>query len=240
MKQFYFSLFCLVFVGSIALACGSDEEPTPTSVPPTAIAAAPTFTPQPTLPPTASFTPTTAPGSSPSVSQTQKLEAIEAYPAPIVQGSDTVTDVASNALEAYPAPVSQESPSQTKVVTTTSENTYPAPCPSETFSFAEPVHVADKIVKGKGPAGIGIRLVNVTTLGDILGPDVTIDDNNEFSIPLSVTLRANHSIGLQVIMPDGGNESEFTAALVPCANVNSLMVVNENVGFVWARTVVNP
>jgi len=65
------------------------------------------------------------------------------------------------------------------------------------FSINEPVEGGDTIVSGIGPAGVPIRLVDVSEVGRILGETI-IDKNGTFSFTINVPLEAGHSIGLKL------------------------------------------
>jgi len=88
-----------------------------------------------------------------------------------------------------------------------SEGNLPA---GPTFSINEPVEGGDTIVSGIGPAGIPIRLVNVSEVGRILGETI-INQDGLFSFSVQTPLESGHSIGLQLGDLTGTdlNENEF-------------------------------
>jgi len=65
------------------------------------------------------------------------------------------------------------------------------------FSINEPVEGGDTIVSGIGPAGVPIRLVDVSEVGLILGETI-IDKNGTFSFTIEIPLESGHSIGLKL------------------------------------------
>ena len=98
-----------------------------------------------------------------------------------------------------PLPPPTVSPARQGVSTT-----YTSPLPPPTrairppsFSIDGPLKPGDKVVRGHGPAGIPILVVDVTLIGEPLGHGV-IEEDNSFSIKVSPPLIVNHRIGLQL------------------------------------------
>jgi len=65
------------------------------------------------------------------------------------------------------------------------------------FNIDQPVVGGDTVVTGDGPAGVPLRLINVSKVGELLGETV-IESDGSFTIDLAVPLESNHTIGLQV------------------------------------------
>lgn len=65
------------------------------------------------------------------------------------------------------------------------------------FTIDQPVTVGDTVITGNGPAGVPIKLIDVSEVGLLLGETV-IESDGTFTIDLVAPLESNHSIGLQV------------------------------------------
>lgn len=90
------------------------------------------------------------------------------------------------------------------------ENTYPAGGEQEKYPIAddsvkqgpkftidEPVTADAKVVTGTGPAGVPIRLVDVSLMGQELAL-ITIGEDGKFTFELEEDLVPGHSIGLMI------------------------------------------
>ncbi len=92
-----------------------------------------------------------------------------------------------------PTPLDEAYPGPTLPVITPS-----APATSAVrFQIDRPVRTGATVVKGSGPAGIPIAIINVTDMGAELGAGV-IDPNNRFAIavsPLPVNVRIGLTLG---------------------------------------------
>jgi hypothetical protein len=78
------------------------------------------------------------------------------------------------------------------------------------FFIDEPVREGDTVVKGTGPAGVPIILVDISQIDVVLGETV-IEDDGTFEFETSEPLNAGHSIGLQLGDIEGTdlNPSDF-------------------------------
>lgn len=78
------------------------------------------------------------------------------------------------------------------------------------FTINTPVSSSDMIVTGSGPAGVPIKLVNVSRVGLLLGETI-IDSEGTFVFNLTEPLEAEHLIGIQLGDIEGTafNESDF-------------------------------
>jgi hypothetical protein len=78
------------------------------------------------------------------------------------------------------------------------------------FSITEPVLGSSITIEGTGPAGVPIRLVDVSEAGKILG-EVIIEQNGTFIFNLDQPIESGHSIGIQLgnISNTNLNESDF-------------------------------
>lgn len=94
----------------------------------------------------------------------------QAYPIPEQPG-----------VSAYPAPVTSIDPGQL----------------GPEFAIDTPLVVGGTLVAGTGPAGLPIRVIDITTLGETLGTSV-IGDDGTFRTQLGSPLKIGHSIGLQI------------------------------------------
>lgn len=65
------------------------------------------------------------------------------------------------------------------------------------FRLAQPIYEGATEVHGTGPAGVPIKLVDVTEMGKVLG-ETTISDDGNFEFHLPEPLQAGHSVGLKV------------------------------------------
>lgn len=92
--------------------------------------------------------------------------------------------------------------STTSPLATTESFISPLPPTSEVkqgpvFTIDKPVLTGATEVTGSGPAGVPIRLVDVTEVGLELAT-TTIDENGRFVFRLAEGLPAGHSVGLQI------------------------------------------
>jgi len=102
---------------------------------------------------------------------------------------------------------------------TNNQVTYPAGMypisttyPNKQFIFIEkPVTNKDKSVKGKGPAGLPLILVDVSLVGELLS-ETTVDLKGNFEFILERPLEVNHTIGVQLGDLQGTDflETDFT------------------------------
>lgn len=78
------------------------------------------------------------------------------------------------------------------------------------FTINTPITTSDMIVAGTGPAGVPIKLVNVSRVGLILGETI-IDPEGSFIFSLNNPLESGHLIGIQLGDIEGTdfNESDF-------------------------------
>ncbi|HAF62986.1 MAG TPA: hypothetical protein DCK95_11780 [Anaerolineaceae bacterium] len=78
------------------------------------------------------------------------------------------------------------------------------------FNIEKPLHDGDQVVTGTGPAGVPIRLVNVSEVGLQLGETV-ITDNGTFTFELDEPLKYGHTIGIQLGDIEGTdlNQNDF-------------------------------
>lgn len=65
------------------------------------------------------------------------------------------------------------------------------------FVIDRPVKASDSTVTGTGPAGVPIKLINVSEVGVVLA-ETTIGADGSFSFTLEEPLQSGHSIGLQL------------------------------------------
>jgi|GEM_PF-2056098 len=65
------------------------------------------------------------------------------------------------------------------------------------FTIDEPIKQNKNIVTGTGPAGVPIRLVDITMMGEELGLTI-IDENANFLFDLNQPLISGHVIGLMI------------------------------------------
>jgi hypothetical protein len=65
------------------------------------------------------------------------------------------------------------------------------------FTMDEPVDPNSNTVTGTGPAGVPLKLVDVTTMGEELAL-TTIDENGYFSFNLGQPLTSGHAVGLMI------------------------------------------
>jgi len=65
------------------------------------------------------------------------------------------------------------------------------------FIINRPVRAADSEVSGTGPAGVPIKLINVSEVGVVLA-ETTIREDGTFTFTLQERLQTGHSIGLQL------------------------------------------
>lgn len=81
------------------------------------------------------------------------------------------------------------------------EDMYPIQEPNEdygpSFTIDEPIEPDSNIVTGTGPAGVPIRLVDVTTMGEELAL-TTIDEDGTFTFELEQPLVLGHTVGLMI------------------------------------------
>ncbi len=178
----------LALIGALLLAggCGkrnqaAPEAPVvvpaaPTDTPVPAATSAPTDTPAPTAEPAATETPAAAETGAASAEE-------EAYPAPV--GTAAADAAAAPAEEgAYPPP---------QVESAGEEGAYPAPvAPAEEtssipivpFVIERPVPAGATVIRGTGPAGVPILIINVTFMGEVLGEGVIGEDGTfEVEVP---------------------------------------------------------
>jgi hypothetical protein len=78
------------------------------------------------------------------------------------------------------------------------------------FKINVPVRGGDLVVRGTGPSGVPILLVNVSEVGTVLGETI-INEDGEFLFTLEQPLVSGHSIGIQLgdITDTELNESDF-------------------------------
>ncbi len=85
----------------------------------------------------------------------------------------------------------------------TEEITYPLPEPTvdpnngPIFTIDEPVSASELTVTGTGPAGVPIKLIDVTTMGETLAL-TTIKEDGTYQFDLEKELLTGHAIGLQI------------------------------------------
>lgn len=79
------------------------------------------------------------------------------------------------------------------------------------FTIDEPLDPNSTTVTGTGPAGVPIKLVDVTTMGEELAL-TTIDENGNFSFSLDKPLTSGHAVGLMIgdLSNTDFNYDEFT------------------------------
>ncbi len=65
------------------------------------------------------------------------------------------------------------------------------------FSFDSPVKAADEFVTGTGPAGVPIKLVDVSEVGLVMS-ETLIDNDGVFNFILEEPLVSGHTIGIQL------------------------------------------
>ena len=65
------------------------------------------------------------------------------------------------------------------------------------FSITKPIKDGDTIIKGDGPAGVPIILVDVTELGTLLGETI-INDEGVFRFDLDKPVQRGHTIGIKL------------------------------------------
>ncbi|MFL5807774.1 MAG: hypothetical protein ACJ8CR_39350 [Roseiflexaceae bacterium] len=117
-------------------------------------------------------------------------DAAPAAPATSVPASTALQGVAPTPQGSYPAP----------------QEGYPAPqqgypAPRSTFpqgpkfTINPPVKVSDTQIAGSGPAGVPIKLVDMTNNGDTIA-QTTIGDDGTFTIDVSGKLVAGNRVGL--------------------------------------------
>lgn len=77
----------------------------------------------------------------------------------------------------------------------------------------KPVTSKDKSVKGKGPAGLPLILVDVSLVGELLD-ETTVNSEGNFEFILDKPLEANHTIGVQLGDLQGTDfiETDFTTS----------------------------
>lgn len=195
-------LLLVVLIASLLMAnCFSsdEEEPTPEAPTPTQVMA--TSTPPPTvLPPTATATvaamveATAMPAEE---AKSAQAAGSDPYPAPKVDTADTKTKSAAPVAEsAYPPPsqIEETSAQSTTIQTTngaTSGNTsteQPYPGPSgprgPDFTIDPATKADDTVVRGSGPAGVSIRLVNASYSDETLGKG-KIGEDGKFEIEVT-------------------------------------------------------
>ncbi len=172
MRSVLISLALIVALAVVA-GCGRRNQPTPTPTPTTAApTAAPAETNTPEPPPT--DTPAPAEEAAPAAEEEAAYPAPEdemAYPppdaadtAPVEEGAYPPPQVTSGSEEeeAYPAP------------TTPAEET--SRIPIVPFAIEQPVAAGSTVIRGTGPAGVPILVVNVTYMGQVLGEGVIAED----------------------------------------------------------------
>jgi hypothetical protein len=72
------------------------------------------------------------------------------------------------------------------------------------FSIDEPVMSGTKEISGKGPSGIPLQVVDITTGGEVLGSG-RISADGYFRIKLGKPIKENHIIGIQLATPKDPN-----------------------------------
>lgn len=79
------------------------------------------------------------------------------------------------------------------------------------FTIDEPVDPNSTTVTGTGPAGVPIKLVDITTMGEELAL-TTVDENGNFSFSLDKPLTSGHAVGLMIgdLSDTDFNYDEFT------------------------------
>lgn len=79
------------------------------------------------------------------------------------------------------------------------------------FTIDEPIDPNSNTVTGTGPAGVPIKLVDVTIMGEELAL-TTIDENGNFSFSLDKPLTSGHAVGLMIgdLSNTDYNYDEFT------------------------------
>ena len=91
----------------------------------------------------------------------------------------------------------RESPLSPLAVPTPS-SPLPTPTPgSVRFYLDRPVVAGATEMSGRGPVGIPLEVVDITTGGEVLGSGV-IDADGRFSIALAVPVQANRAIGIRL------------------------------------------
>jgi hypothetical protein len=130
---------------------------------------------------------------------------------PTVVGTPVVSDTAlteepSVETTTYPAPD----------IKISDPSAYPAPdnennsdIPLVRFSLDEPIPAGVVQVKGDGPGGTHIDVVDITDIPEIIGSSI-IGEDNRFSIALSAPLEQNQIIAIQSSLP---STSEIWATL---------------------------
>lgn len=113
-----------------------------------------------------------------------------------------------SSLEANPYPMGSASSLENQYPAGTSiESAYPIDTNKQfkqgpNFTIDEPVRIGSKLVTGTGPAGVPIRLVNITNMGEELA-FTTIDKDGKYVFNLKSGLVSGDSIGLQIGDLDG-------------------------------------
>ncbi len=134
--------------------------------------------------------------------QPTAVPTVETTPVPTSQPEPMLTAAPTTAPAAYPAPSQSEIPAYPEPSGVT--EAYPPPSGTgevgpegPEFTITTPLLVGDMLIEGTGPAGVPIRVIDITFLGQTLGTG-TIDQDGAFSVRLGVALEAGHSIGIQL------------------------------------------
>ena len=120
----------------------------------------------------------------PATAEPTAAPAVEPTEAPVAEA--TATQVAVSALESPLVAADVDSPLPTPE---------PTSIPIEPFAFFRPINVGDTEVKGYGPAGLPVLLVNITVGGDLLAQS-NIDEEGHVTFELEAPLESGHRIGL--------------------------------------------
>jgi hypothetical protein len=70
------------------------------------------------------------------------------------------------------------------------------------FEITEPLTPGDTVVKGTGPQGVSIRIVDISLVGEEIGNGVVRDDGT-FVIEVNPPLVIRHRIGIALVSVEG-------------------------------------
>lgn len=116
---------------------------------------------------------------------------------PLTYPPGEMTNIATES--AYPPPAPEYIPLDTPNPYPGKEVAEPSP---DAFRLKKPIYAGEIAVRGTGPVGVPVLLLDLTRMGFFLGKTV-IGDNGQFVFNLSSPLESGHRIGIALGNLDG-------------------------------------